>query len=158
MEYKKTNAARLLDKLKIAYQLHSYIVDENDLSAVHVAKTMGQNIEQLFKTLVLQGDKTGIIVAVIPGGLELNLKSVARLSGNKHTEMIAVKDLQSITGYIRGGCSPLAMKKKYPVYIDESCLQQSFIFISAGMRGLQIEIKPMDLIKATEAVSGDLCN
>lgn len=158
MEYKKTNAARLLDKLKISYQLHSYIVDENDLSAVHVAETMGQNIEQIFKTLVLQGDKTGIIVAVIPGGLELNLKSIAKLSGNKNTEMIAVKELQSLTGYIRGGCSPLAMKKKYPVYIDASCLKNPFIFISAGMRGLQIEIDPIDLIKATEAVSGNLCN
>ncbi len=158
MEYKKTNAARLLDKFKIAYQLHSYIVDENDLSAVHVAETMGQNIEQLYKTLVLHGDKTGIIVAVIPGGLELNLKSIAKLSGNKNTEMIAVKDLQSLTGYIRGGCSPLAMKKRYPVYIDISCLHHPFIFISAGMKGLQIEIDPIDLIKATEAVSGELCN
>jgi Cys-tRNA(Pro)/Cys-tRNA(Cys) deacylase len=157
MEYKKTNAARLLDKLKISYQLHSYIVDENDLSAVHVAETMGQNIEQIFKTLILHGDKTGIIVAVIPGGLELNLKSIAKLSGNKNTEMIAVKDLQSLTGYIRGGCSPLAMKKRYPVYIDISCLNHPFIFISAGIRGLQIEIIPNDLIKATEAVSGDLC-
>ena len=158
MEYKKTNAARLLDKLKIAYHLHSYIVDENDLSAVHVAATMGQNIEQIYKTLVLQGDKTGIIVAVIPGGWELNLKSIAKLSGNKNAEMIAVKDLQSVTGYIRGGCSPLAMKKRYPVYIDASCLKHPFILISAGMRGLQIEIDPIDLIKATEAVGGDLCN
>ncbi len=158
MEIAKTNAARLLDKLKISYQLHTYTVDENDLSAVHVAETIGLNKDCIFKTLVLRGDKTGVIVAIVPGALEVNLKSIARLSGNKSAELTPVKELPALTGYIRGGCSPLAMKKKYPVYIDESCFKQAHIYISAGMRGKQIEITPDDLIRATGAVSGDLCN
>jgi Cys-tRNA(Pro)/Cys-tRNA(Cys) deacylase len=158
MEKGKTNAARVLDKLKIPYQLHTYTVDEKNLSAVHVAETIGLEKEQIFKTLVLRGDKTGILVAVIPGALEINLKSIAKLSGNKNAELITVKELPALTGYIRGGCSPLAMKKNYPVYIDESCFKQPHIYISAGLRGKQIEITPADLIKATGAVSGDLCN
>lgn len=158
MEYKKTNAVRLLDKQKVSYQLHSYLVDESDLSAVHVAEILGQNSKQIFKTLVLRGDKTGILVAAIPGALDLNLKSIAKLSGNKSTEMIAVKELQPLTGYIRGGCSPLAMKKNYPVYIDASCTTHQSVFISAGIRGLQIEIAPNDLIKVTGATIGDLCD
>ncbi len=157
MDIKKTNAVRILDNLKIDYRLHTYEVDQN-LSAVHVAETIGLHVEQIFKTLVLRGDKTGILVAVIPGGSEINLKAIARLSGNKNAGLIAVKELQGLTGYMRGGCSPLGMKKNYPVYIDDACRKQVTIYISAGMRGKQIEIAPSDLIKATGATSGNLCS
>jgi Cys-tRNA(Pro)/Cys-tRNA(Cys) deacylase len=157
MEIKKTNAARILDRLKIQYSLHIYEVDESDLSATHVAATLGQNIDQVFKTLVLRGDKTGPLVAVIPGAMELNLKSIAKISGNKNAEMIAMKELLPLTGYIRGGCSPIGMKKAFPTYIDESCTLQSFIYVSAGIRGMQIQIAPDDLIRATGAICGDIC-
>ena len=142
----KTNAARILDKLGIKYELIAYEVDESDLSATTVATKLRQNIEQVFKTLVLRGDKTGIFVCVIPGGEELDLKKAAHSSGNKNAAMVPVKEILELTGYIRGGCSPLGMKKKYPTYIDESCMLYDFIFISAGIRGLQIKIKPNDLI------------
>ena len=152
----KTNAARLLDKQKIAYELVSYEVDENDLSAIAVANKLGQNIKQVFKTLVVRGDKTGIFVAVIPGDDELDLKTAAKISGNKNAALIAVKEIQNLTGYIRGGCSPLGMKKSFPVYIHESCLIFDQIFISAGQRGLQLKLNPEDLIKVTGAVVCDL--
>jgi Cys-tRNA(Pro)/Cys-tRNA(Cys) deacylase len=157
MEIKKTNAVRILDRLSINYQLHTYEVDENDLSATHVAESVGQNVDQVFKTLVLRGDKTGLLVAIIPGAMELNLKEVAKVSGNKNAEMIAMKELLPLTGYIRGGCSPLGMKKNFPTYIDETCILFDTIFISAGVRGMQIEIAPADLIGATGAISSNLC-
>jgi Cys-tRNA(Pro)/Cys-tRNA(Cys) deacylase len=147
----KTNAARLLDKQKIAYELVSYEVDENDLSAIAVANKLGQNIKQVFKTLVVRGDKTGIFVAVIPGDDELDLKTAAKISGNKNAAMIAVKEIQNLTGYIRGGCSPLGMKKQYPTYIEKSCLTFEYIYVSAGVRGTQIKLSPQDLIKAVGA-------
>ena len=156
MKIKKTNAARILDKLGIEYEVKTYEVDENDLSAVHVAETAGMSIEMIFKTLVARGDKTGIIMAVINGGDELNLKSLAKASGNKSVEMIHLKELQPLTGYIRGGCSPLGAKKNYPVYLDEKSLTQDKISISAGMRGMQIILKPQDLIKATNATVANL--
>ncbi len=143
----KTNAARLLDKYKIDYELIPYEVDESNLSAVHVAESLGKNIEQLFKTLVLQGDKTGYFVCIIPGGKELDLKHTAQISGNKKCDLIPMKELLGLTGYIRGACSPIGMKKLFPTYIDESCLQFDSIYISAGQRGLQIRIHPEDLIR-----------
>jgi len=147
----KTNAARLLDKLKIRYELVSYEVNESDLSAIAVANKLGQNIKQVFKTLVLRGDKTGLFVAVIPGDDELDLKVAAKISGNKNAAMIAVKEIQNLTGYIRGGCSPLGMKKQYPTFIEKSCLTFEFIYVSAGVRGTQIKLSPDDLIRAVNA-------
>ncbi len=152
----KTNAARLLDQAKITYNLIPYEVDENNLAATHVAEQLGEPIEQVFKTLVLRSDKNDIIVCVIPGNQEINLKKAAKTTGNKHVEMIHVKELQQITGYIRGGCSPIGMKKNFPVFIQESCLNYTSIFISAGIRGMQIEIAPQDLIRFTNATVADL--
>lgn len=143
----KTNAARLLDKENIDYQLISYEVDESDLSAVHVAEQLNEPVGQVFKTLVLKGDKTGYFVCIIPGTEELNLKQAATISGNKKCEMIPMKNLLNVTGYIRGACSPIGMKKKFPTYIDKSCEQYNCIYVSAGKRGLQIQINPKDLIK-----------
>ena len=147
----KTNAARLLDKARIEYNLIPYEFDENDLAAQHVADSLGQDIACVFKTLVLHGDRTGHIVCVVPGNMEVNLKSLAKVSGNKKVEMIAMKDLLAVTGYIRGGCSPIGMKKRLPTYIHSSCLDHSAIYISAGVRGLQIRIAPTDLISFTTA-------
>lgn len=148
---KKTNAARILDNLQIKYELHEYKVDESDLSAENVASKIGLPPEQVFKTLVARGDKLGVLMACIPAGSELNLKALASVSGNKKVEMVALKEVQPLTGYIRGGVSPLGSKKHYPVYIDKSVLEHSLIAISAGMRGCQIFINPADLLKAVEA-------
>jgi len=142
----KTNAARLLDKAKIAYELISYTVDESDLSAVHVAAQLNEPIEKVFKTLVLKGDKTGYFVCVIPGAEELDLKKAAKVSGNKKCDLIPMKELLSVTGYIRGACSPVGMKKVFPTYIHETCLNFDRFYVSAGQRGLQIHLAPQDLI------------
>lgn len=151
----KTNAARLLDRAHISYRLIPYEVDENDLAASHVAHSLGEPIEKVFKTLVLCGDRNGHLVCVVPGNMEVDLKALAKASGNKKVEMILMKDLLSTTGYIRGGCSPIGMKKKFPTYIHSSALNFDKIYISAGVRGLQIEIAPGDLIRFTEALAGD---
>ncbi|MDY5824155.1 MAG: Cys-tRNA(Pro) deacylase [Candidatus Coprenecus sp.] len=151
----KTNAARLLDKAHISYRLIPYEVDENNLAASHVAQSLGEPIEKVFKTLVLCGDRNGHLVCVVPGNMEVDLKTLAKASGNKKVDMIHMKDLLSTTGYIRGGCSPIGMKKKFPTYIHSSTLDLDKIYISAGVRGLQIEITPEDLIRFTEAVVGD---
>lgn len=156
MSVTKTNAARLLDSLNISYELVSYEVDENDLSAISVAAKIGEEIDQVFKTLVLRGDKHGIFVCIIPGGEELNLKKAAAVSGNKNVSMVAVKEIHDLTGYIRGGCSPVGMKKHYPSYIDEACTLYDFIFVSGGVRGLQLKITPDDLIAATGCTVADL--
>lgn len=142
----KTNAARLLDKAGISYGLIPYEFDENDLAAQHVAESLGQPIEQVFKTLVLHGDRTGYIVCVIPGNCEVDLKALAKASGNKKVEMIPMKDLLSLTGYIRGGCSPVGMKKKFPTYFHSTAMEFEHIYVSAGVRGLQLKIAPSDLI------------
>lgn len=147
MKIDKTNAARLLDKEGVEYKLIPYEVDESDLSAVHVAHQLKEPVEQLFKTLVLKGDKSGYFVCIIPGDKELNLKIAARVSGNKSCDMIPMKDLLNVTGYIRGACSPIGMKKVYPGYIDESALNFDFIYVSAGKRGLQIQIDPNKLMQ-----------
>ena len=151
MKINKTNAARLLDKAKIAYELIPYEVDENDLSAIHVADSLGENIEQVFKTLVLHGDKNGHFVCVIPGQHEVDLKLAAKASGNKKCDRIPMKEFLPLTGYIRGGCTPIGMKKPFPTYIHESCLNYPYIYISAGQRGLQLKLDPNDLIKEVHA-------
>lgn len=151
MKINKTNAARLLDKAKIAYELIPYEVDENDLSAIHVADSLGENIEQVFKTLVLHGDKNGHFVYVIPGEHEVDLKLAAKASGNKKCDLIPMKELLPLTGYIRGGCTPIGMKKTFSTYIHESCLNYPYIYISAGQRGLQLKLDPNDLIKEVHA-------
>jgi Cys-tRNA(Pro)/Cys-tRNA(Cys) deacylase len=155
-DMKKTNAARLLDSAGINYELAGYEVDENDLSATTLAKKIGQNIEQIFKTLVLRGDKTDVFVAVIPGNAEVDLKKAAKVSGNKNCAMVQQKELLGLTGYIRGGCSPLCMKKSYPIFIHETCQLFDQIFISAGQRGLQLKLNPDDLIQVTGAVVCDV--
>ena len=151
MKINKTNAARLLDKAKIPYELIPYEVDENDLSAIHVADSLGENIEQVFKTLVLHGDKNGYFVCVTPGEHEVDLKLAAKASGNKKCDLIPMKELLPLTGYIRGGCTPIGMKKPFPTYIHESCLNYPYIYISAGQRGLQLKLDPNDLIKEVHA-------
>ena len=153
---KKTNAARILDKLGIDYEIKTYEVDESDLSALHVAQVVGMDISTVFKTLVTRGDKTGIIMAVIGGGDEINLKLLAKASGNKSVEMIALKELLPLTGYVRGGCSPLGAKKNYPVFIDSKALNQEKISISAGQRGMQIILSPKDLVTAANATVANL--
>ena len=152
----KTNAARFLDTLKLPYELIEYEVDEEHLDAIHVAQTCGQNVDQVFKTLVANGDKNGINVFCIPGAYDLDLKKAAAISGNKNVEMVKVKDLFVLTGYIRGGCSPLGMKKKYPVFIDETAQLHDIVFVSGGLRGLQIKIAPDNLAIATDATFADL--
>lgn len=147
-EIAKTNAARLLDSMGIAYELIPYSYSEDDLSAQSVAAELGEDedIDMVFKTLVLRGDKSGLFVCVIPGDFEVDLKTAARLSGNKSCEMVHVKELLPLTGYIRGGCSPIGMKKQYPTFVHESALLYDYIYISAGQRGLQLKISPQDLI------------
>ncbi len=141
----KTNAARLLDAAGIAYELIPYESTEDDLIAQHVTAELGEDIDRVFKTLVLRGDRTGFFVCVIPGDFEVDLKVAARISGNKSCEMLHLKELLPTTGYIRGGCSPIGMKKPFPTYIHESALLYDFIYISAGQRGLQFKIAPQDL-------------
>jgi Cys-tRNA(Pro)/Cys-tRNA(Cys) deacylase len=153
---KKTNAARLLDQLKIEYQLIPYEVDENDLGATHIAEQLGQPIERLFKTLVLRGDRTGLFVCVIPGAEEVDLKKAAKVTGNKKAEMIHVKELLPLTGYIRGGCSPIGMKKPLPTYFHQSVTDYDTVYCSAGQRGLQFCIAPADLVKAAHGTICDL--
>lgn len=148
---KKTNAARRLDELKIDYKLVEYPVDEEHLDAIHVAQEVGMPAAQVFKTLCVRGDKNGVMFAVIPGDGELDLKALAKVSGNKRAELVALKEVLPLTGYIRGGCSPLGAKKNYPVYMDESCNKWPEIAISAGQRGMQIVVAPADLQRATNA-------
>lgn len=153
----KTNASRLLDAAKIPYELISYQVDETDLSATTLAAKLGQNIKQVFKTLVLRGNTGSVFICVVPGDAEVDLKLAAKASGNKNAEMVAMKELLPLTGYIRGGCSPLGLKKAYPIFIHQSCLQFDFILISAGKRGLQIKLNPTHLIRICNATPSPLC-
>ena len=146
MKTEKTNAARLLDAAGIEYELVPYSYSEEDLSAESVAAELNEPIEQVFKTLVLRGDKTKEFVCVIPGDMEVDLKVAAKISGNKNCEMLHVKDLLPTTGYIRGGCSPIGMKKPFPTFIHESALLYDYNYISEGKRGLQIKINPQALI------------
>ena len=155
-DIKKTNAARLLDKMKIAYELIPYEVDESDLGAAHIAEQLGQPIERLFKTLVLRGDKSGLFVCVIPGAEEVDLKKAAKATGNKKCDLIPMKELLPTTGYIRGGCSPIGMKKAFPTYFHNSILNHEKVYCSAGQRGLQFCLSPADLVHAANGTLTDL--
>lgn len=152
----KTNAARLLDKAGIGYELIPYEVDENDLAAGHIASQLGEPIEQVFKTLVLAGDRTGHFVCVVPGDTEVDLKAAAKVSGNKKCDLIPMKELLPLTGYIRGGCSPVGMKKPFPTYFHSTALDFPYIYVSAGVRGLQFKIAPADIIGYVGAKVADL--
>ena len=156
MKIQKTNAARLLDKAKITYQLIPYEVDENDLSATHLAEQLGQDVSRIFKTLLLHGDRSGHFVCLIPGGDEVDLKKAAKASGNKSCAMIPVKELLPLTGYIRGGCSPIGMKKHFPTYIHQTVESFATVYVSAGQRGLQVQLAPADLIRETRGTLSDL--
>jgi len=152
----KTNAARLLDQIGIAYELHEYEVDPDDLAAETVAAKIGLPPEQVFKTLVARGDRTGICMAVIPGNSELNLKALAAAAGDRKIQLTPVKELQSLTGYIRGGVTALASKKDYPVYVDETIQLFDLISISAGVRGMQILLAPADYLRVTKGTLAPL--
>lgn len=147
---------RLLDAAGIEYAVIEYAVDESDLSAVHVADELGEDVDTVFKTIVLEGDKTKHFVCVVPGACEVDLKKAARASGNKSCKPIAQKELLPLTGYIRGGCCPIGMKKPFPTYIDETCLLSEKIYISAGQRGMQLRLNPQDLIDYVHATTADL--
>lgn len=147
----KTNATRLLEQARVAHRLLQYEVNTDDLSAVHLANTAGIDINLVYKTLVLHGDRLGYFIAIVPGAKEVDLKVAAKASGNKKAEMIPMKELLPITGYIRGGCSPIGMKKPFPTYIDSSATSHDLIYVSAGKRGLQLEINPTDLISFVNA-------
>ena len=156
MKITKTNAARLLDKAGISYELILYEVDPENLAATHVAEQLGEDIERVFKTLVLRGDRNGIFVCVVPGDMEVDLKAAAKISGNKSAEMIAMKELLPTTGYIRGGCSPIGMKKHFPTYIHATAVDFDFIYVSAGVRGIQVKIAPQSLISFIGATVGEI--
>ena len=147
----QSNAMRRLDAAKIPYEVKEYTVDENDLSGIHIATEIGLPFEQVFKTLVAKGDKTGIVVFCIPVDKEIEIKHAAGVTDNKKIEMLHVKDLLSTTGYIRGGCSPIGMKKKFPTFIDESALNFERITVSAGVRGAQLLVRVDELVKFVEA-------
>lgn len=157
MTPKKTNAARLLDDLGLAYTLHAAQVSEDDLSGVTLARNLGVPADQVFKTLVLRGDRTGVLLVCIPSPAELDLKAIARASDNKNVDMVPLKEVLPLTGYMRGGCSPLCTKKPAPVYVDESVLELSLVFVSAGQRGLQLCLSPQDLLTATKGTLASLC-
>ena len=152
----KTNVMRLLDAAGIAYRSVEYPVDENDLSGVHVAAVLGQDVDTVFKTLVLKGEKTGYLVCCIPVAEELDLKKVARAVGDKKVEMLPMKELLPVTGYVRGGCSPIGMKKRFPTYLDKSAGEYEKIAVSAGMRGVQVILSPADLGRYVGAEMADL--
>lgn len=153
----KTNAMRLLDAAKIDYRVTEYEFDESDLSGVHAAEVMGMPTEQVFKTLVAKGDKSGPLVFCIPVAQELDLKKAASVSGNKKVEMIHLKELLGLTGYMRGGCSPVGMKKKYPTFIDETAILFDEIGVSAGQRGVQMMLNPEKLAGYVQAEFVDIC-
>ena len=164
----KTNVCRLLDAAGIAYELIEYAVDESDLSATHVAQQLGEDVDAVFKTIVLEGDKVKHFVCVVPGACEVDLKKAARASGNKSCKPIPQKELLPLTGYIRGGCCPIGMHgkadrassrgktKPFPSYIDETCLLHEKIYVSAGQRGMQLRLTPQDLIEYVPLEVSDL--
>ena len=152
----KTNAARALDGLGIAYEVRSYEVDPDDLSAGTVAAKIGLPLPQVFKTLVARGDRHGVLLGVVPGDAELDPKALARLSGDRRVEMVQLKEVQPLTGYIRGGVTALACRKPYAVFLDESALSFEVISVSAGQRGLQLLVAPADYVRATSAQVGSI--
>lgn len=152
----KTNAARLLDKAKVDYDLIPYKVDPDNLAAEHVAEELGEDINSVFKTLVLHGDKAGYFVCVVPGNMEVDLKKAAKVAGSKKAELIPMKELLPLTGYIRGGCSPIGMKKAFPTYFHLTVSGFEFVYVSAGVRGLQFKIRPADLVAFCKATVADI--
>ncbi len=155
--HKKTNAARILDGLSICYELLEYHLDEADFSAEAAAQCVNLPPEQVFKTLVVRGDKTGVLMVCLPATSELSPKKLAAASANKQVEMVPIKEIQPLTGYIRGGCSPIGTKKKYPVYIDQSCEKLDHIAVNAGHQGVLFLISTKDLLAATAGVVADVC-
>ena len=152
----KTNAMRQLDAAKIPYEVKTYEVDESDLSGTHIADQIGLPYEQVFKTIVTRGDKTGYLVFCIPCHKEIDLKAAAIVTGNKKIEPVAVKELLGLTGYIRGGCSPIGMKKKFPTYFDKSAENEERITLSAGVRGMQLLLRREDIVRMTAGVLVDV--
>jgi Cys-tRNA(Pro)/Cys-tRNA(Cys) deacylase len=152
----KTNAARALDRLKIPYEVRQYEVDPDDLGAEQVAAGIGLPLSQVFKTLVVRGDRRGVLLAVLGGDAELDLKALARLSGDRRVELVPLKEVQPLTGYIRGGVTALACKKNYPVFVDENIQLHERIAVSAGMRGAQLVLSPADYVRATGATVGPI--
>lgn len=152
----KTNAARLLDRAKITYELVPYRVDEEHLAATHVAEELGEDVGSVFKTLVLRGDRTGHFVCVVPADHEVDLKAAARVSGNKKADLIPMKELLPVTGYIRGGCSPVGMKKAFPTWFHATAADYPFIYVSAGVRGLQLKVAPSELIAYVHGSLADI--
>jgi len=157
MKQKKTNVLRSLDKEKIDYKVFEYDYDPDALSATAIAEDNGISLEQVYKTLVGKGDKTGVLVAVIPSGGTLNFKKLCKVAGNKKMTLVAVKDLQGLTGYIRGGCSPMGMKKPYPVFIDASVEAQELVYVNAGQRGILVGMTPANLVQMARAEVAELC-
>ena len=155
-DIKQTNAARLLDQARIPYELIPYTVDENNLAADHVADELGEDIRQVFKTIVLHGERTGHFVCVVPGNCEIDLKKAAQAAGAKKAELIAMKELLPLTGYIRGGCSPIGMKKPFPTFFHHTATDFDYIYVSAGQRGLQLRISPSQLIAFVKGEIKDL--
>ncbi|MDE5751779.1 MAG: Cys-tRNA(Pro) deacylase [Duncaniella sp.] len=152
----KTNAARLLDRAKVAYELIPYTVDPDNLAAEHVAEELGEDISRVFKTLVLHGEKAGYFVCVIPGNMEVDLKKAAKAAGAKKAELIPMKELLPLTGYIRGGCSPIGMKKTFPTFFHTTATDDNIIYVSAGVRGLQLKLSPSSLIDYCHATIADI--
>ena len=152
----KTNAVRILEEMGIRFELREYDIDPDDLKAETVANKIGLPAEQVFKTLVVKGDREGVCLAVVPGDAELDLKALAKLSGNRKMEMAALREVQPLTGYIRGGVTALAGKKYYPVFVDETATLFDVISVSAGVRGTQILLAPLDYIRATKGVTGEI--
>ena len=152
----KTNAMRILDAERIKYNVLEYEYDETDLSGLHIAQNLGLDPDTVFKTLVARGDKTPFCVFCIPCAYELDLKKCARVTGNKRIELVAVKELLNLTGYIRGGCSPVGMKKQFPTYFDETVILQDKISISAGIRGCQMIVNPNEIVDFLKAKVCDL--
>ncbi|HEX4494412.1 MAG TPA: Cys-tRNA(Pro) deacylase [Thermoanaerobaculia bacterium] len=150
----KTNAARLLDSLGIPYELRDYEVDPDDLAAESVARKIGLPAEQVFKTLVARGDRTGVLLAVVPGDMELDLKALARVAGDRKAEVVALKEVQPLTGYVRGGVTALAGKKDYPVFVDETIELFDAVSVSAGARGTQLLLAPADYLRAVRGTVG----
>lgn len=155
-EIPKTNAARILDRARVPYEMRTYDVDESDLSATTSADKLGLPFDQVYKTLVARNDRKEIVLACIPADGELDLKSLAAVSGGKKAELVPIADLQKLTGYVRGGCSPLGTRKPYRLFVHEAINEQDIVSISAGQRGVQILIAPADLIAATDAVTATI--
>ncbi len=150
----KTNAVRILDSLGIGYELREYEVEEEHLDAITVARKIGLPPEQVFKTLVVRGDRNGVCIAVIPGNTELDPKALAKLTGDRRVELVPLKEVQPLTGYLRGGCTALGMKRDYPVYADETIELFDVVAVSAGVRGAQMLLAPSDYLRATKATVG----